>query len=302
MSRAVSTPFPPTKVVHHVVHHSKHHSSSKNKHNDHHKHSHSHSQPRRTPSPMPSFPISPSASFPVQNPQFRFPTVPHRPPHRSSSSHGLRRAPSPSPHVHFAVPHHRPPNRSRSSNALFQAAAPGYNQFAPPPRHSTKHHSNRLTKPAPLPNPDFQYSKCTGRRRALCVCLHSFFFFASWSDCYLKIGINYRGQENELRGCINDAKNVRRFLMKNNYKNGEIMILTEDDPRKLPTYDNIIEAMHWLVRGAKPHDSLFLHCKFFCVFFFFFRFYINNIDINNRRFWAWWTNSRFGRRRGRWLG
>jgi metacaspase-1 len=68
-----------------------------------------------------------------------------------------------------------------------------------------------------------------------------------------------------LRGCINDAKNVRRFLMKNNYSSNEIIILTDDertDPRNLPTYENILEAMRWLVRGAKPHDSLFLHCMF----------------------------------------
>lgn len=42
-------------------------------------------------------------------------------------------------------------------------------------------------------------------------------------------------------------------------------MLTDEtnDPRKLPTHDNILGAMHWLVRGAKPHDSLFLHCMFF---------------------------------------
>ena len=181
MSRAVPAPFPPNKVVH-VIHHSKHHSSSKNKHNDHHKHSghghsHSHSHPHRIPSPSPMspFPISPSSSYPVQNPQFNFPTVPHRPPIRSSSSHNFFRDPSPSPHVHFAVPH-RPPNRSRSSSALFKAASHSHNESKP---HSTKHSHKRLTKPAPalapLPNPDFQYSKCTGRRRALCVRLPFFF-------------------------------------------------------------------------------------------------------------------------------
>lgn len=35
-----------------------------------------------------------------------------------------------------------------------------------------------------------------------------------------------------------------------------------NDLRRLPTYGNILEAMHWLVRGAKPNDSLFLHCMF----------------------------------------
>ena len=90
------------------------------------------------------------------------------------------------------------------------------------------------------------------------------------------------------------------------------MLLTDkpannNDPRKLPTYDNILEAMRWLVRGAKPNDSLFLHCMFFfllvssCFSSFFFE------EIYwwwwwLFRFWTWWTNSRFGWRWGGWLG
>ena len=41
------------------------------------------------------------------------------------------------------------------------------------------------------------------------------------------------------------------------------MLLTDDakNPRKIPTRKNMIDAMHWLVRSAKPDDSLFFHCK-----------------------------------------
>ncbi|KAI9621423.1 hypothetical protein H4Q26_015724 [Puccinia striiformis f. sp. tritici PST-130] len=39
--------------------------------------------------------------------------------------------------------------------------------------------------------PYFQYSNCTGRRKALCI------------------GINYAGQSGELRGCHNDALNMQ---------------------------------------------------------------------------------------------
>jgi hypothetical protein len=191
MSRAIPSPAPflPTNVIHHSKHHSsKHNNDHHNKHPGHghsHSHHHSHSHPHRVPSPSP-FPITPSASYPVQqSPQFHFPAVPHRPPIQHSNSHGALRAPSPSPfspHVHFSVPHHhRPPIRSNSSNNLFNAAAAvsGHNHqlIKPPPKHSTKHntHTNRLTKPlynpTPTPHPDFQYSKCTGRRKALCVCL-----------------------------------------------------------------------------------------------------------------------------------
>ncbi len=50
-----------------------------------------------------------------------------------------------------------------------------------------------------------------------------------------------------------------------NYKAEDIVLLTDDatNPRQIPTRQNIIEAMHWLVNGAHPHDSLFFHCKFF---------------------------------------
>ncbi|PSS37280.1 hypothetical protein PHLCEN_2v873 [Hermanssonia centrifuga] len=78
----------------------------------------------------------------------------------------------------------------------------------------------------------------------------------------LKIGINYRGTPQELHGCINDAKNVQQFLINNwNYKAEDIVLLTDDatNPRQIPTRQNIIEAMHWLVNGAHPHDSLFFH-------------------------------------------
>ena len=43
------------------------------------------------------------------------------------------------------------------------------------------------------------------------------------------------------------------------------MLLTDDarDARNLPTRKNMINAMKWLVQGAKCHDSLFFHCKLF---------------------------------------
>lgn len=37
-----------------------------------------------------------------------------------------------------------------------------------------------------------------------------------------QIGINYRGQENELRGCINDAKRVREFLISEIYLHNQL--------------------------------------------------------------------------------
>jgi len=90
----------------------------------------------------------------------------------------------------------------------------------------------------------FHYSKCTGRKKAVCI------------------GINYAGTAKELNGCVNDARNVRSFLMKGwNFKSQDIFLLTDDtsDPRRRPTKANILNAMTWLVKDAKAHDSLFLH-------------------------------------------
>ncbi|PAV16416.1 peptidase C14 [Pyrrhoderma noxium] len=92
--------------------------------------------------------------------------------------------------------------------------------------------------------PYFQYSQCTGKRKALLI------------------GINYIGHsQGQLKGCINDVHNVRRFLLNHGYKEDDMVILTDDSrhQRQMPTKNNIIEAMQWLVRDAAPNDSLFFH-------------------------------------------
>ncbi|KAF9268199.1 peptidase C14 [Marasmius fiardii PR-910] len=96
----------------------------------------------------------------------------------------------------------------------------------------------------PAPHSTFQYSRCTGRKRALCI------------------GINYAGSDRPLRGCINDAIHVRDFLMKHHgFPSDQIMVLRDDsnNPRKIPTRSNMLAAMKWLVEGAQKHDSLFFH-------------------------------------------
>ncbi|WVQ62454.1 metacaspase-1 [Kwoniella botswanensis] len=92
--------------------------------------------------------------------------------------------------------------------------------------------------------PYFQYSQCTGRRKALCI------------------GINYIGTSQALAGCINDAHNVQKFLIERyNYKAEDIVMLTDDarNSRQIPTRNNIIQACQWLVQGAQPNDALFFH-------------------------------------------
>lgn len=90
----------------------------------------------------------------------------------------------------------------------------------------------------------FTVSKCTGTKRALCI------------------GINYTGQKNELHGCVNDAKNIAKFIIKQyGFRPENVCLLTDDSPhqRQIPTKKNMEDAMDWLVKGAKCHDSLFFH-------------------------------------------
>jgi hypothetical protein len=80
----------------------------------------------------------------------------------------------------------------------------------------------------------------------------------------LQIGINYANTPNSLLGCVNDARNVRRFLVKyHGFSGSDIVLLTDDheDARSRPTRQNILDAMRWLVRDACPNDSLFFHCE-----------------------------------------
>jgi metacaspase-1 len=90
----------------------------------------------------------------------------------------------------------------------------------------------------------FQYSNCTGRRKALLI------------------GINYFGQRGQLRGCINDVRNMSAYLVEHfGYKREDMVILTDDqqNPMSQPSKQNILRAMHWLVKDARPNDSLFFH-------------------------------------------
>ncbi|KAL0142257.1 caspase domain-containing protein [Mucor lusitanicus] len=92
--------------------------------------------------------------------------------------------------------------------------------------------------------PNFQLSNCQGRKRALLI------------------GINYIGSKNALNGCINDVKNVKQFLTTlYNFREEDMVILTDDkqDPKFIPTKQNILSAMQWLVSGARENDSFFFH-------------------------------------------
>lgn len=64
------------------------------------------------------------------------------------------------------------------------------NGYRPPPPPS----GNMAFGHGAPQNYNFAYSNCTGRRKALLI------------------GINYFGQKGQLRGCINDVKNLSTYL------------------------------------------------------------------------------------------
>jgi hypothetical protein len=79
----------------------------------------------------------------------------------------------------------------------------------------------------------------------------------------LFIGINYRGTSAELRGCVNDVRNIKGLLQNIDYDLRDARFLV-DDPKfpgsfGQPTRKNIEESLQWLVQGAKAGDNLFLH-------------------------------------------
>ncbi|KAF9401762.1 Ca(2+)-dependent cysteine protease, partial [Podila epigama] len=119
----------------------------------------------------------------------------------------------------------------------------------PPPQHMVSAEAvppppqgwavRKMDKNAPAAD-SFKLSNCQGRKRALFV------------------GINYFGQSAELRGCTNDVKNIKQFVIERfGFREEDSVTLTDDaqDPTRVPTRSNILAAMAWLVKDAQPNDS-----------------------------------------------
>ncbi|KAK9144761.1 hypothetical protein Sjap_004664 [Stephania japonica] len=106
------------------------------------------------------------------------------------------------------------------------------------------------TTPAPTPTPSYEHvpprnpppPAAHGPKRAV-IC-----------------GISYLNTRNELKGCVNDAKGMREFLIKKfHFPKSSIVMLTEEETSQLPTKRNLIMALSWLVQGCQAGDSLVFH-------------------------------------------
>jgi hypothetical protein len=81
----------------------------------------------------------------------------------------------------------------------------------------------------------------------------------------LIIGINYYGTEHELSGCINDAMNVREFLVNDPgfSPSSHDMVIMTDAPENqgtpfYPTGENMLAAFQWLTSYNDAGDTVWL--------------------------------------------
>ncbi|EAN95387.1 putative metacaspase 5 [Trypanosoma cruzi] len=79
----------------------------------------------------------------------------------------------------------------------------------------------------------------------------------------LFVGINYTGTRNKLSGCVNDVRQMLGTLQRIQFPISECCILVDDmrfpNFTALPTRENIIKHMAWLVHDVRPGDVLFFH-------------------------------------------
>ncbi|KAG1768003.1 peptidase C14, caspase domain-containing protein [Suillus placidus] len=76
----------------------------------------------------------------------------------------------------------------------------------------------------------------------------------------LLIGINYKGQRFELKGCNNDIRNLSPCLINQwGYNPADIVQLIDDGCNPLPTKHNILLEMHRLAFYARAGDSMFFY-------------------------------------------
>ena len=75
----------------------------------------------------------------------------------------------------------------------------------------------------------------------------------------LLIGINYIGTKHELGGCINDIKNIEKFIIDNcDYRIENIKKLTDETEIK-PNRKNIEESISSLIKDVKSGDTLLFY-------------------------------------------
>jgi hypothetical protein len=88
----------------------------------------------------------------------------------------------------------------------------------------------------------------------MCLSHFKFFFLLDIS------GINYVGQQGELRGCHNDVLNMKEYIMDvHGFQEGNIDVLMDDGTHPNPTSANILAAFKRIVDASQSGDVVFTH-------------------------------------------
>ncbi|KAI5952568.1 casA [Candida jiufengensis] len=166
------------------------------------------------------------------------------PPNQQYNNYGPPQNPPPQQYNNYERPNQPPPQQQY--NNYNNKQQPGLNGE---PNYGDQYGSGHYSRPPQsqqsfgVQNYNYQYSQCNGKKKALLV------------------GINYYGTSNELRGCINDVTRMEQFLVTHGFSENDIVKLSDDqrNQRAIPLRQNILDAIHWLVKDARPNDSLFFH-------------------------------------------
>ncbi|KAH9020578.1 caspase domain-containing protein [Lactarius pseudohatsudake] len=79
----------------------------------------------------------------------------------------------------------------------------------------------------------------------------------------LLVGTNYFApldSRSRLEPGVRDAHEIAQVLHRHfGFEGNNIRVLTDEQPENLPTRENTLAAMRWLVEGAQPNDSLFFY-------------------------------------------
>lgn len=73
----------------------------------------------------------------------------------------------------------------------------------------------------------------------------------------LLMGSNYAGTPYELKGCLNDVQNIKTLLLKNNYLEGNMTVLTDNNSTQLPTRMRIMNELFRLT--TLPSTEIFIY-------------------------------------------
>ena len=77
----------------------------------------------------------------------------------------------------------------------------------------------------------------------------------------LLIGVNYLQSPNaRLYGCIEDINNIRSVLIDAyGYVSENIVMLRDDEPTRMPTKTNILEALQKIIASSGVNDEIWFH-------------------------------------------